>query len=194
MYRKYQAKIESAWEILLDCDVKELPVSVCRISEFLGIPVVPYSRGGNLMRKIGVDGIAPKTDGLASYVDNPVIFYNDSLDPDRCRVTVGHEIGHIILRHVGPGTVTVINRPPSPCDNPVEVAANMFCQQLIAPTPILISIGATDNENIEHVCHITRRASKFVISRLRERGSDYIPQSELEKKLSERFSSFIKNF
>ena len=77
-----------------------------------------------------------------------VVLYNDARSPGRIRFTVGHELGHIILGHVQPGSVTIANRDPSPNDDPHETAANQVAARLLAPACVLWGLDLHTPEEI----------------------------------------------
>lgn len=173
-YKEYPHEIESAWRILLDCNIKQFPVSVKEIAHKIGIPVLRYSQSQKLIDDLKLSKNAARTDGMTVPLEKgPIIFYDDSLSAERCRVTIGHEIGHIVMDHIEYGCITPINRSPSPLDNQKEFEANLFCEQLIAPSCVLLEVGAMDNESIERLCHVTRKASDFIIARMKERSLNY---------------------
>ena len=187
-FLKYPAKISSAWKILLDCGINSLPVNPKQMARKIGIRVLSYGKAWSVLRAVHQEENARGADGLTLFLPNgPAIFYDDTLSIGRRRVTVGHELGHIILRHVSPGQATRRNRPPAPTDAPEEFAANLFCEQIVAPSVLLLKAGAITNSDIESLCGVTKLASDFILSRQRERGPGYRPTSPYEKAVSETF-------
>ncbi len=64
--------------------------NLTKVIEDNGIIIVPFD--------FGID----KVDGISLYTErnHPVIFVNNNMSPDRYRLTVAHELGHLIL-HFG---------------------------------------------------------------------------------------------
>ena len=175
-YFKYPPEIASAWKILLDCGVDRLPVPVISVARKIGIPVLPYSRADKQLKLLGVYDIAMDADGVSCHLkEGHIIYYDDTLIAERRRIAIGHELGHVILGHVPLGATTLYNRPAYWCKNRKEYAANLFCEQLVAPTCVLLEKGAANHVKIEQLCHVTRKASDFITARLNERGPDYRP-------------------
>ena len=83
------------------------------------------------------------------------------------------------------------NHPPRPGDRPLEFAANLWCEQLIAPTGVLLAAGITTREAIEQVCRVNRRASDFILARLAERPG-YTPQNPDEIEVVRRFMQSLQ--
>lgn len=105
-YKLYQKSRDAAWQILLDCGVKELPLSVTKINRELNIITkLYYPTDDN-------DGYCYITDERA------IIFVSANVPLSRQRFTAAHELGHIILGHVG--KYELVNREPSNNDNPIE--------------------------------------------------------------------------
>lgn len=105
-----------------------------------------------IAQKIGALGT---TDGvLLLYRGDPLILYDSELTPGRVRFTVAHEIGHLVLGHVAPGQRTMVNREPSPGDNPMETSANQFTARLLAPACVLWGLDIHTPEEIAELCHI----------------------------------------
>lgn len=79
-----------------------------------GIIIIPFDFGGD------------KIDGISQYTDknHPLIFVNNKLSPDRYRLTIAHELGHLILHF----------RNPIAEDRDVEAEAFMFASELLVPT------------------------------------------------------------
>lgn len=87
-YMEYARVRDLAWEILLREGVCELPVKVSALCRGMGIEV-------KLDGGLGTGG---KSTVLG---DRAVILINSGDTPERQRFSVGHELGHILLGHVG---------------------------------------------------------------------------------------------
>lgn len=177
-YRDYQNSRDLAWRVLINENVRELPVMVVRLCKQMGIRVVYF---------------APETDsdGFSTIVDGQAtIFVSDRCSRERQRFTVAHELGHIFLGHVG--QYELVNREPDPGDNPIEQAANVFASRLLAPACVLWALDARTPEQIAGLCRISRRAAEFRAERmavLYQRGK--FLSSPLERQVYQQFRDFI---
>lgn len=193
-YKDYQNARDAAWRILLDCHIDQLPVDLNVVCKVLGVRAVSYKVTKELIAERGLSGIVEKSDGLTFYAkDTPVILYNESCVMGRIRFTVAHELGHIILGHVSPGSVTTVNREPSPGDDPHETAANQFAARLLAPACVLWGLGLHTPEEIAKACHISNQAARFRANRMQVLyARNKFLSSPLEQRLYQQFLPFIK--
>ena len=175
-YRDYKNARDAAWQILLDCGVDQLPV-----------------RTSMLCRKLGI-GLAEddlSQDGYSIIVcDEPYIVVKRSLGDRRKRFTVAHEIGHILLGHVG--KYELVNREPSSTDSPIEREANVFASRLLAPACVLWGCGVRTAEEIAELCDISHQAALIRAKRMEElyRRNKFL-QSPLEREVYRHFLPFI---
>lgn len=193
-YNDYKNARDAAWEILIDCGVSELPVSMSQICEHYGWILRSYQGGLRSIELLGLTGLMEKTDGFCAVTKNHVyIFYDRTMPVGRQRFTVAHEIGHLMLGHVGPGMATTQNREPTGTEKPEEQQANQFAARLLAPACVLHEIGAATPEDIARCCGISKKAAEFRSARMRElehRGKFY--SHPLERKLISQFVSYIQ--
>ena len=137
-YKDYQNARDASWKILLDCGINRLPVDLNTIRDQLGVRIASYEDAKTLIRKRNLSMLTAQTDGLTFYAGaKPVILYSEACSPERIRFTIAHELGHIVLGHVVPGSITTANREPSLGDSPQEPAANQFAARLSAPASVL---------------------------------------------------------
>ena len=111
----------------------------------------------------------------------------------RARFTVAHELGHILLGHVG--KYTLVNREPSPRDDPVEQAANGFAARLLAPACVLWGCRVSSAAEIAALCDISAVAARYRWERMQllyARGKFLI--SPLERTLYACFSQYINSY
>ena len=178
-YRDYKVSRNLAWEILIREEVTELPVMVSGLCKKMGIRVGYYTP------EDGNDGKS----FLAG--DRAIILVSDQCSVERQRFTVAHELGHVLLGHVG--KYQLVNREPSGSDNPIEHAANVFASRLLAPACVLWALNARTAEEIAALCRISLLAAKFRAERmelLNERGR--FLSSLLERRVYEQFRPFIE--
>lgn len=178
-YSDYKNARDMAWQILIDCHVIELPVRISSVCQQLGIPVQRY------------DPMDGESDGMSILVDGlPRILVGRQSSAQRQRFTAAHELGHILLGHVG--KYELINREPAPSDNPVESAANVFAARLLAPACVLWGCGARTPEQIMALCDISRPAAEFRAQRMEVLCQrNRFLQSPLEAQVYTQFLPYI---
>ena len=179
-YKDYQKSRNATWEMLLDLGIKELPIKITDLCRRIGIPVKAVELG-------------TEQDGYSAIVNGEPIIVINSLKRDnsaRIRFTVAHELGHIVLGHVG--VYELVNREPSPYDNEIEQQANIFASRLLAPACVLWGCGVQSPEQIIQLCDIRYQAAQFRWERIQvlyERNK--FLTSPLEKQVYEQFEPFI---
>ena len=177
-YRKYQISRDLTWEVLLREGVCRLPVSTSKLCRSMGIHLLYGTTGEG-------------TDGYSTMVDGEMyIVIREGMNLGRTRFTVAHELGHILLGHVG--TYTLVNREMSSTDNPIEREANVFASRLLAPACVLWGCGATTAGDIAELCGISQRAAEIRAARMVELiRRDKFLSSPLERQVYEQFLPFI---
>ena len=188
-YKKYQESRNAAWQILIDEGVSELPVNVSSVCKSLGIIVKTYDS-------------KEENDGYSLILEGrPFVFINQNKPRARQRFTCAHELGHIILGHVG--KYNLVNREPSPFDSPIEQQANSFAARLLAPACVLHELGICDAKRIAEMCGISMKAAEYRAKRIKEleerdklfwrlydHGCFYL--SPLEREVAKQFKDYIE--
>ncbi len=179
-YKDYQKTRDVVWKLLIDLEVSELPVPIVKICRELGIKVKYFN-------------LSEETDGVSLFIEGvPYILIDRKVSPERQRFTIAHELGHILLGHVG--KYNLVNREITPSDNPIEQAANVFASRLLAPACVLWGCGVTKAQQIAKMCHISKTASEYRMERmtvLYQRNK--FLSSPLEKRVFTQFENYIKN-
>ena len=178
-YRRYKDSRNMAWRILLQEGVRELPVNVVGLCRQMGIRTkffTPTAGGG---------------DGYTTiFLGTPYIFVSQDCTPERQRFTVAHELGHILLGHVG--KAGLVNREPDPGDNPMEREANVFASRLLAPACVLWALDARTPEEIAGLCKISNQSATFRAERMKLLyDRNRFLASPLERQVYQQFSDFI---
>lgn len=178
-YEDYKNARDKTWKLIVDLGISELPIRPGAICKKLGVTV----RFGDL---------PPDNDGISFLAgDKPVIVVSRWVPLPRQRFTAAHELGHILLGHVG--KYELVNREPSPSDNPIEQAANVFASRLLAPACVLWGCGVTSPEQIVQLCDISPQAAKFRAERMEilYQRNKFLA-SPLEREVYKQFSEYIE--
>ena len=176
-YYTYQKSRNAAWHILLDAGIDRLPVDLKKICRHLRISVKCYDQDA--------DGSSQIING------SPVIIIRNGLCRPRARFTIAHEIGHILLGHVG--MYRLVNREPSPSDNPIEQAANAFAARLLAPSCVLWALEVHTHEQIMRLCDISQAAAEYRMERMNllYKRNRFLT-SDLERQVFRNFQAYIR--
>lgn len=179
-YKKYQKSRDLAWQVLLQEKVTELPVDIVKLCRQLGIRVKYYTPTDD-------------NDGYCTIIFGKAwIFVAERCTRERQRFTIAHELGHILLGHVG--KMELANREPARTDNPIEQEANVFASRILAPACVLWALDAYTPEQIARLCRISYAAASFRAERmalLRARGK--FLSSPLERQVYRQFAPFIRS-
>ena len=192
-YESYISARDAAWNTLIACRVAELPVRPSQICKHYNWVLADYVAGRESINLLDLSALTEKTDGFCTVTENNVyIFFDRSMPTERQRFTVAHEIGHLILGHVGRGMTAVERREPNRTERIEERQANQFAARLLAPSCVLHEIGAVTPEHIQTLCGISRQAAEFRARRMRElerRSCFYF--HPLEQQVVRQFASYI---
>lgn len=193
MYTYYVAARDMSWKVLKECNVTSLPVDLNKIAKHYGIEIIRYSKCGLMQlfkpEAISGDGFITKVNGKKA------IFLNDKIKTrGRRRFTVGHELGHGILNHPLDNIVTRNDEIDSLTD-PLEMQANVFSRDILAPACVLNALGLMTVNDIMKICDISQKSAEIRLKRLellRERNAFFT--SNLEKQVYKQFQPFIEKF
>ena len=195
-YSDYTHARDTAWKLLIECGITELPVPVGEICRKRGWTLASYHAARRAIAQMGLTDLTKHTDGFCVHQRGEYfIFYDRTTSRGRQRFTVAHEIGHIMLGHIGAGQYSRINREPTPEDSAEETQANQFAARILAPAWVLHSIGAVTPDQIARVCDISQSAATFRAERMREleRRGRYLSHP-LERQVAQQFASYVRGF
>ena len=192
-YDDYKRARNLSWRVLLDTGTRDLPVKVSRICGAYGVTLRSYQAGAPLIQALDLEAQCGASDGFTVRSGGYCyVFYNAEQPPGRVRFTIAHELGHVLLGHLGEGEHTVYNREPSPEDAPEEHTANVFASRLLAPACVLHALGAVTPEQIAAACDISLAAARFRAGRMgvvEQRGK--YGASPLERQVLTQFQPYI---
>lgn len=189
-YQKYKSSRNAAWQILVDNQVNGLPVRVSKLCKDLGIDIYLYTP------------TEQDSDGKSIIIDDrPAILVSELCSVQRQRFTTAHELGHIILGHIG--KYTLVNREPTSEDNLIEQQANVFAARLLAPAIVLKELNVQNAEQIAQICNISNQAAEFRWQRLQllyKREEEHIKKygrscfglHPLERQVLQQFADYIQ--
>ncbi len=168
----YSAR-EVAQLSLLSCNVRKLPVDITQICEHYGIATEPQTPNDELL---GVSFI---------YKGLPVIFANKKEPASRYRFICAHEMGHILLGHVGAWQYSDDNRN-MPHKSREREAMN-YAAELLMPECVLIALGITGVSEIMSSCNVNYptafRTAKSIERRIKREDS----LTDIEQSLIRQF-------
>ncbi len=182
IYGKYKNARDAAWRCLIDFNITSLPVKILEIAKSLEIKVVKDSESHKL---------SPKESGKSYLVnDQWHIIYNDAEPKQRCKFTIAHELGHILLGHDlknGNHTRTFeLSKPEE------ETEADIFASRLLAPACVIWALNLHSAEEIAQLCDISHQAAEIRSERMEvlyKRNRFLL--SPLERQVYRNFQEFI---
>lgn len=180
----YQNVRDSAWQVLLDYNIRSIPVNVAEIASSSGITILKNSEVGELKRN---EAGASIFDG-----DKWFIIYDDTNSRERSRFTIAHELGHIFLGH--PLKSGYLARTIDISKPETERQADMFAIRLLAPACVVWGLDLHTPEEIQQVFNISHTAAKARSERMRtlyERNK--FLSSNLERQVYENFKEYINS-
>lgn len=143
--KDYDRIEEAANDLIEDLGLKLFPVNCFEVAFLLGIELKKYSEIPEEDRAF----VESKyEDGYSIKIqDKYIIYYNDSIDKNRIKFTIWHEIAHIQLGHVEPGCTERYAR--------IEEEANHFATYIMAPLVFIHNLGLSGPFEIAEVCEIS---------------------------------------
>lgn len=181
-YKNYQAARDAVWKLLIDTGVNSLPVPIISICKYIGAEV-RYDPALSGSHNCGYTTIVR---------DKAFIVIDPKMSLQRKRFTLAHEVGHILLGHVGRYQL-VARGEPDPKDNPVEQEANVFASRLLAPACVLWGCKIKNPGEIARLCGISLTAAEYRFERYQQLlVRNKFLTSELERQVYRLFTDFIQ--
>lgn len=194
-YKKYIKARNASWQILIDCDVRDLPVDVFDICKKLQIRVASYDSfaGKKIIKLLHLEQLIMTTDGLCitAVPHKPIILYDSTASEQRQRFTIAHEIGHLVLQHTSESFRYISSRNCEPDDdaqNSREAEANVFASRLLCPACVLWKRNIRTAEEIAEQCNVSLQAAGYRMKRMQLLyARNKFLTHPLERELAERF-------
>jgi len=188
-YSDYYRLDNAALHILKDCDLHSLPIDVAKIANMIGIYVLPYSLSFNILNKLDLVDESKRSNGLTGFIEYPIILYNDEMNERDKRVVIGHEIGHVILEHVYDLESSIKFKWLT--TDIMEYSANLFCEQLIAPTCVLSKMEVRTESEIINACDVNQKAAEFILDESKKRMRIPKKSAQIERDILKMFEKYI---
>lgn len=189
LYGKYKELRNATWQLLLDLQISQLPISVNDIAQKLNIKIIKNSLVPNEYK------LKPNEYGCTIFMSNKwYIIYNNNLPDCVSRFTIAHEFGHILLGHFleEPNNLKMY-RTFQKRDSE-EQEADMFAARLLAPACVLWGLNLHTPEEIKQVCNISYQAATFRAERMEILYQrNMFLTSALEQKVYKQFDCYIQN-
>ncbi len=183
LYGAYKNLRNAAWQVLIDFEIRELPVSLRDICE---------KSGFKLIKDSSVHLLSPLQSGISVLDgDKWYIIYSNEQSLERIRFTIAHELGHIFLGHkiiAGYHARTFdVSKPRA------EQEADMFASRLLAPACVLWGLNLRTPNEIADFCKISLSAAYIRAERMHELYKrDKFLTLPLERQVYKNFEEFIR--
>lgn len=183
-YGKYKNIRDAAWLCLIEFEINQLPIRVLDIAKALNITVLKYSQ-------VDKNKLKENESGTTYFINDKIyIIYRDSESIQRCRFTIAHELGHILLGHelVGDKHFRKFNT----LKTEIEIEADIFASRLLAPACVLWGLNLHTAEEIAKACNISKASAQARADRMETlyKRNKFLT-SPLERKVFNNFRDFI---
>lgn len=172
-YERYRNSDTPTEQLLFDCHINRLPVDLDAICEQLGVCVLSYDAGAEIIERAHLYRAVRHNDGLTFYWrDTPVILFNEARELPQLMFTIAHELGHVVLQHITPNEthsqLISADKETKRDISKTEAAANQFAVHLLAPACVLWGLGAYTSEKIMSLCQLPRQEAEYSAQRVAE--------------------------
>ena len=193
MYAYYKEARDKAWEVLIACGVRSLPVNLGNIADFYGLKVVLYS--DTILTQLFKEDVLRGDGFIIRNNSEKQIFINDKIhNRNRRRFTLAHELGHGILNH-DIGKIHYRNNENDSQTDMQELQANVFARDILMPATVLAALDIHTPEEIMELCDVSRRSAEIRAERMAELYRRNMFNRHLaERKVRELFDDFIRDY
>lgn len=193
MYDHYKEARNKAWEVLLACKVKSLPINLGDIADFYGLKVILYSDTN--LTQLFRDEVLHGDGFIIENGSEKQIYVNDKVHSrNRRRFTLAHEIGHGVLDH-NISTIHYRNNENDSQTDEQELQANVFARDILMPATVLAALDIHTPEEIMNLCDVSRRSAEIRAERMEELyRRNMFNRHPAERKVREQFDDFIRNY
>ena len=180
-------------ELFKKANVTTLPINLVSITNCLGVEFSTYrdfasSKGISeleVIKRFHSDGFTITGGGKT------IIVYNQNQSNlKRRRVTIAHEISHILLEHL-------VNYDNSELDLGIfyDKEADKLASDLLCPISVLHIMGVASPTDISRLCDVSFSAAENVYQRLllRRKSNDFFTD-KLEQEMVLNFLGYISNY
>lgn len=182
LYGAYKNARNASWQVLIDFKISTVPVRVTDITNASGI---------SLIKNTDVNELKDNEVGISLHDgDGWYIIYDDTVQKERIRFTIAHELGHIFLGHplrIGYHTRVIDSDKPD-----VEREADIFASRLLMPACVIWGLNLHTADEIKQTFGVSYTAAQIRAERMKvlyERNK--FLTSNLEKQVFENFKAFI---
>lgn len=172
---------DAVQDFLLKSNIDSLPIDVITLAKDNNWIVISYAQCPDVIKKEYEEIMYTNWGFTILYKNNYIIFYNNKINLNLQRLTIAHEIGHIVLNHF---------QEFDPITQ--EKEANYFAVNLLAPMCILYICGAYTKNDIVSLCGIGHNVADKLSQKMIQKN--YINLTNKEIKILEKFDNFIKNY
>lgn len=183
-YGAYANIRNAAWQVILDFNIRTVPINLIRIANDANISIIKNSFAKVL--KENELGLSALSDG------NWYIIYDDTVIRGRARFTIAHELGHIFMAHPLKEGRCSFSREIGPMRPETEREADMFAARLLTPACVAWGLELQTAEDIAEVFDISLTAARYRAERLKLlRERKMFLTSPLERAVFNQFKDFI---
>lgn len=164
-----------AWELLIECGINELPIDLDKIAKKKNWRIVSETEYGEpIKNEIELRRITAHDEELF------FIVYKNTDNKQRLRFGIAHEMGHILLEHLG---LT---------ESELEKEAHMFAARVLMPVILLEKLKIRSPEEISKLCDVSLQSATHRYKRLQElKHRRKFLTSPLEKQVLDQFTNYI---
>ena len=190
-YPLYFAAAAKAYEVLCAVGIDSLPVDLERICKHYNIKVYSCSVATEIIELFELQNFCKTNDSFCFSPDDKtnLILINDKLGEKEQRLLIAHEIGHILMGHLGMfkyGTT-------SDMEHYYEMEAEAFAVSLLAPFPVLAELNMLNSHIIASLCNLPWYVARSVHSKLNSISyiKEYFRLRAYFRELLDTFGNFI---